>query len=122
MSKIRDGTVLVMVSVIPRPPRIAVTDRNARRLPLLAGARIAPYVGDDLIAKLENPIVFQSFNAVANALDSGCKASNPMPRDHGTGGVKNDHDRACITVIFGIAGDVPSDAGAVLDSYFSRAK
>lgn len=30
------------------------------------GARIAPYVGDELIAKLENPIVFQSFNAVAN--------------------------------------------------------
>jgi len=31
------------------------------------GARIAPYVGDELIAKLENPIVFQGAGAVPNA-------------------------------------------------------
>ncbi|WP_219684041.1 hypothetical protein [Bradyrhizobium canariense] len=86
------------------------------------GARIAPYVGDDLIAKLENPIVFQSFNAVANALDSGCKTSNAMPRHLGAGGINHDYNRARIMVAIGIAGDIPSDTGAVLASYFSRAK
>jgi hypothetical protein len=35
------------------------------------GARIAPYVGDELIAKLENPIVFQGANAVANVSTYG---------------------------------------------------
>lgn len=35
------------------------------------GARIAPYVGDELIAKLENPLVFQGAGAVPNALTYG---------------------------------------------------
>jgi hypothetical protein len=35
------------------------------------GARIAPYVGDELIQKLENPLVFQGFNAVANVATYG---------------------------------------------------
>ena len=38
-----------------------------------------------------------------------------MPRDFGTGGVNHDYDRARIRVIIGIGGDIPSDAGAVLD-------
>jgi hypothetical protein len=35
------------------------------------GARIAAYVGDELIEKLENPLVFQGFNAVANVATYG---------------------------------------------------
>jgi hypothetical protein len=38
-----------------------------------------------------------------------------MPRDLGTEAIDHDHDRAHITVAIWIAGDVPSDAGAVLD-------
>ncbi|MGY4428495.1 hypothetical protein ACVWWO_000972 [Bradyrhizobium sp. F1.13.1] len=41
--------------------------------------------------------------------------TNSMPRDLGAGGVDHDYDGARITVILGIAGDVPGDAGAVLD-------
>ncbi|OSJ19841.1 hypothetical protein BST63_00960 [Bradyrhizobium canariense] len=72
---------------------IATLDAS-RFLRSVKGARIALYVGDDLIAKLENPIVFQSFNAVANALDSGCKTSNPMPRHLGACGINHDYDHA----------------------------
>jgi hypothetical protein len=45
-----------------------------------------------------------------------------VPRDLGTGGINHDYDGARITVICGIAGDIPSDTSAVLDSQFSGAK
>ncbi len=43
-------------------------------------------------------------------------------RDLCTGGVNHDYDRARTTVVIGIAGDILSDPGAVLDRLFSRAK
>ncbi|WP_369726172.1 hypothetical protein AB8Z38_16815 [Bradyrhizobium sp. LLZ17] len=48
-------------------------------------------------------------------LDSSANTPEPMPRDLSTGGVNHDYDRARITVIFGIAGDIPSDKGSVFD-------
>jgi hypothetical protein len=45
-----------------------------------------------------------------------------MSCDLGTEGVNHDYNRARITVTIGIASDIPSDTGAVLDSYLSRAK
>lgn len=40
---------------------------------------------------------------------------NLMPSDLSTGGVDHNHDCARITVTLGVAGDVTSDARAVLD-------
>jgi hypothetical protein len=45
-----------------------------------------------------------------------------MPRDLSAGRVNHDYDRASTTVMFGIAGDIPSDAVAVLNRQLNRAK